>query len=337
MLCLGIETSCDETSVAVVEDGRFIRANIVSSQRGLHRRYGGVVPELASRRHVEALLPALEEALAEAGVTAADVDLIAVTRGPGLLGSLLVGVVAAKTLAYAYGRPLVGVHHLAGHIHANFLSGHRPRWPAVCLIVSGGHTDLVWLPGDGSVERLGGTRDDAAGEAFDKVARLLGLGYPGGPRIDALARQGDPAAIALPRALMDDPSYDFSYSGLKTAVAQLVERYRSAGRPLPLADLCASFQQAAIEPLVFKTLRAAVERGARSILLAGGVAANSALRAELERRATAAGLEVHAPPLELCTDNAAMIAAAGTYAYRDQGRSDDLELEAAARLPLERL
>lgn len=335
MLCLGIETSCDETSVAVVSDSREIYANVISSQRQLHRRYGGVVPELASRRHLEMFLPVLEQSLAEARVHMRQVDLIAVTRGPGLMGSLMVGLVAAKALSYAYDIPLVGVHHLAGHIHANFLAGVDPVWPAVCLIVSGGHTDLVLLPGDDSVQRLGGTRDDAAGEAFDKVARILGLGYPGGPQIDALARSGDPAAFSFPRALLDE-SYDFSFSGLKTAVLQTVDRLKQNGGQLPLADLCASFQQAAVEPLVEKTVRAATEFKARCILLAGGVAANSSLRQLMAQRAERAGVAVHAPPPVLCTDNGAMIAAAGIYAYQ-RGQRDDLDLEAAARLPLERL
>jgi len=336
MLCLGIESSCDETSAAVVADGHRVLSNVVASQRDLHRRYGGVVPELASRRHLESFLPVLEEALQEAGVEAAGVDLVAVTRGPGLLGSLLVGLVAAKTLAYVYGKPLVGVHHLAGHVYANFLDGAAPPWPAVCLIVSGGHTELVFLPGDGHVLRLGGTRDDAAGEAFDKVARLLDLPYPGGPQIDRLAREGDPTAFAFPRAMLADRSYDFSFSGLKTAVALEVERLRQAGAPLPVADLCASFQQAVIDVLAAKTLDAASRCGAAAVLLAGGVAANSALRRRLAEDAAALGLPLHVPAAEYCTDNAAMIAAAGTYAFR-AGQVDDLELEAAARLPLERL
>lgn len=336
MLCLGIETSCDETAVAVVDEGHKIHSNIISSQTFVHGKYGGVVPELASRRHLEALLPVLEQALAEAGVAMADIDAVAVTRGPGLMGSLMVGLVAAKALSFAFGKPLIGVHHLAAHIHANFLTGADPQRPAVCLIVSGGHTDLLLLPGDGLVQRLGGTLDDAAGEAFDKVARILGLGYPGGPKIDALAQKGDAAAFAFPRAL-PGADFDFSYSGLKTAVFQVVQQLQREGKPLPLEDLSASFQQAAIEPLVEKTVRAAETFQVDTILLAGGVAANSGLRKLLAQRAREAGAALHVPPPVLCTDNGAMVAAAGIYAYRRRGHVDDLELEAAARLPLEQL
>ncbi|REJ38020.1 MAG: tRNA (adenosine(37)-N6)-threonylcarbamoyltransferase complex transferase subunit TsaD [Bacillota bacterium] len=335
-MCLALGGAGDETAAAVVADGRRVLSSVVASQRDLHRRYGGVVPELASRRHLETFLPVLQEALEEAGVRPPDIDLVAVTRGPGLLGSLMVGLMAAKTLAYVYRRPLVGVHHLAGHVYACFLEAGEPPWPAVGLIVSGGHTELVLLPGDGRVLRLGGTRDDAAGEAFDKVARLLDLPYPGGPQIDRLARQGDPTAFAFPRAMLGDGTYDFSFSGLKTAVALEVQALRARGGDLPVADLCASFQQAVVDVLAAKTLEAAARYRAASVLLAGGVAANRALRRALEEGARRLGVELRVPPPEYCTDNAAMIAAAGTYAYR-AGRVDNLDLEAAARLPLERL
>lgn len=335
-LCLGIETSCDETAVALVAGGRRILANVVASQWDLHARYGGVVPELASRRHLERLLPCLEEALAEAGVTMDAVDLVAVTKGPGLIGSLMVGVTAAKTLALLAGKPLVGVHHLAGHIHSCFLAGGDPEEPSVCLVISGGHTSLYHLPGDGSVHTLGATRDDAAGEAFDKVARLLDLGHPGGPAVDRLARTGNPEAFPLPRAMLDRDNFDFSFSGLKTAVLYTLEDFRQRGGEPPLADLAASFQQAVVDVLVAKTVRAAKHFGARQILLAGGVAANSLLRRSLEAAAAELGAALVVPPLELCTDNAAMIAAAGHYAM-ERGRVDDLLLEAVDRLPLREL
>lgn len=335
-LCLGIETSCDETAVAIVADGDQVLANVVASQWDLHRQYGGVVPELASRRHLERLLPSLEEALGAAQCQIEDVDLIAVTRGPGLIGSLMVGVAAAKSLAAALKRPLVGVHHLAGHIHACFLAGASSHRPSLALVVSGGHTNLYHLPGDGTVTSLGGTRDDAAGEAFDKVARMLDLGFPGGPAVDRLARAGDPTAFSLPRAMLDQNNYDFSFSGLKTAVFYTIKEYEDKQKPLPKADLAASFQQAVVDVLAAKTLAAAEGLAVQQVLLAGGVAANSQLRGALQDGATQRGVELIVPPLDLCTDNAAMIAAAGYYAYSG-GRTDDLFLEVADRLPLEHL
>lgn len=335
-LCLGIETSCDETAVGLLADGRRVLANVVASQWDIHSRYGGVVPELASRRHLERFLPCLEEALAVADVTLADVTLVAVTRGPGLIGALMVGVTAAKTLAAVADKPLVGVHHLAGHIHACFLAGADYGQPAVCLVVSGGHTSLYHLPGDGSITALGGTRDDAAGEAFDKVARLMGLTYPGGPAIEGLARGGDPAAIDFPRAMLARDNYDFSFSGLKTAVLYALERFRQQDEPPPAADVAASFQQAVVDVLVAKTVRAARTLGVRQVLLAGGVAANGPLRQSLAAAADSIGAALIVPPLDLCTDNGAMIAAAGHYA-RQQGRSDDLFLTAVDRLPLQQL
>ncbi|PZN08782.1 MAG: tRNA (adenosine(37)-N6)-threonylcarbamoyltransferase complex transferase subunit TsaD [Bacillota bacterium] len=347
-LTLGIETSCDETSFAVVADGRVILSNVILSQTDLHQRYGGVVPELASRRHVANAVPLLRSALAEAGVALEDVDLVAVTRGPGLVGALLVGVSLAKALAWALERPLVGVHHLAGHVYANFLveagqdAPAEPVWPAVALVVSGGHTDLFYLGGSGRVERLGGTRDDAAGEAYDKIARELGLGYPGGPAIDRLAERGNPAAFAFPRAMLEEDNLDFSFSGLKTAVLYELERrgLRDPDRREELAallpDLAASFQQAVVDVLVEKTLRAARQVGARHIYLAGGVAANRQLRRQMARAAEEVGLGLSYPPPVLCTDNAAMIAAAGYAAWRN-GRRDGLDLDVDPDPPLEGL
>ncbi len=331
MLVLGIETSCDETAAAVVEDGLTIRSNIIATQVELHRKYGGVVPEIASRRHLETALPVVKEALAEAGVALGDIGLVAVTRGPGLVGSLLVGLAVGKALAYALDIPLVGVNHLEGHIYANFLGKGEPAWPLVCLVVSGGHTSLWYLEGHGRMELLGSTRDDAAGEAFDKVARLLGLGYPGGPLLDALAREGNPRAIDFPRAYLEEGSYDFSFSGLKTAVAVYLERRARQGEEVNRADVAASFQQAVAEVLVEKALRAAREKKARGLIMAGGVAANSTLRALLADRTAEEGVEVSFPSPALCTDNAAMIAAAGYFAWR-RGETSSLFLTASPSL-----
>jgi N6-L-threonylcarbamoyladenine synthase len=307
---LGIETSCDETAVAVVED-RTVLANLIASQTDLHARFGGVVPELASRAHVEALNPLLEQALEEAGCRFSDLEGVAVTVGPGLVGALLVGISAAKAVAYATRAPFIGVNHLEGHIYANFLVHGPPEPPYVCLVVSGGHTMLVHMPQEHRYEVLGQTVDDAAGEAFDKIARFLGLGFPGGPALDRLARTGDPNAIAFPRAMADSGDYDFSLSGLKTAVLRYVRTETEAGRTVDPADLAASFQEAIVDVQVAKTIRAAREKGVRTILLGGGVVANTRLRERIEAEGVAAGLRVLFPPIELCTDNAAMIACAG--------------------------
>jgi len=331
-LVLGIESSCDETSAAVVAEGRRVLSNVIASQVDLHAKYGGVVPEIASRQHLEAILPTLEEALETAGVGLGDLDAVAVTRGPGLIGTLLVGLSAAKALAFATGLPLVGVNHLAGHIYANFLVEPPPVFPFVCLIVSGGHSDLVHVRAFGEHELLGRSRDDAAGEAFDKVARVLGLGYPGGPQVEALAQKGDPTAVALPRAYLEEGSFDFSFSGLKTAVLQYVRKHGPLGEQA-LADVAASFQAAVVEVLAEKLIAAARRRRAPQVLLAGGVAANAALRAAVASRAARAGLRLGFPPPVLCTDNAAMIAAAGYYALR-RGQTDALDLNADASLPL---
>ena len=325
-MILGVETSCDETSAAVVADGRRILSNVVASQEALHARYGGVVPELAARQHVEAIGPVLQEALRQAAVDYDDLDLVAVTRGPGLPGALLVGLCTAKAVAMARSLPLVGVNHLIGHIYAHWLCGDEPEWPALALIVSGSHTDLALLPGPGQLRLLGSTLDDAAGEAFDKVARLLGLPYPGGAALERLAAGGDPLAIAFPRAFPEPGDHRFSFSGLKTAVAVRLERDRD-GNP---ADVAASFQRAAVEVLATKAAFAASAFGVRSILVAGGVAANKALARALAEHCT---VPVRVPPLNLCTDNAAMIAAAGWAAFTS-GRRDPLDLDADPGLPL---
>ncbi|MBC7105484.1 MAG: tRNA (adenosine(37)-N6)-threonylcarbamoyltransferase complex transferase subunit TsaD, partial [Firmicutes bacterium] len=305
---LAIETSCDETSAAVVVDGVQVRANLVASQVDLHRRYGGVVPEVASRRHLEALNPLLAETLARAGLSWRDLRAVAVTYGPGLAGSLLVGVMAAKALAFALDLPLVAVNHVEGHIYANFLAEPRLEFPVVCLVVSGGHTDLVLVEGHGTYRVLGRTRDDAAGEAFDKVARVLELDYPGGPHLERLARRGDPSRVPLPRPYLEEGSLDFSFSGLKTAVVYFLRRARERGLEVNRADVAAGFQEAVVDVLVEKTVLAARRHGVETVLLAGGVAANGRLRRRLQERA--GGCRVVVPPPALCTDNAAMIACA---------------------------
>jgi N6-L-threonylcarbamoyladenine synthase len=325
MKILGIETSCDETAAAVVEDGVKILSNQVASQVKIHARYGGVVPEVASRQHILAVIPILKQAMTEANVTWPDLDGVAVTVGPGLAGSLLVGVNVAKAIALAHRRPLTGVNHLEGHIYANWLTeGSRPTFPLICLIVSGGHSDLVLMKGHGEFVLLGRTRDDAAGEAFDKAARILELGYPGGPAIDRAARNGT-ASIPLPRAWLKGTD-DFSFSGLKTALLRLA----IAGQITSPADAAASFQQAVVDVLVTKTIAAAREHHVRQILLAGGVASNSLLRQRLVENSP---LPVLIPPLPLCTDNAAMIAACGYYRFQ-AGKIDGLDLDVMPGLKL---
>jgi tRNA N6-adenosine threonylcarbamoyltransferase len=311
MNILGIESSCDETAAAVVADGDRILSSTVASQDRVHAPYGGVVPELASRRHLEMIVPVVEDALTKAGVTLRDLDGIAVTEGPGLVGSLLVGCSFAKAVAWAAGLPLIGVNHLEGHIFAAFLEPSPPAYPFLALVVSGGHTALYHAPAPLRYELVGQTRDDAAGEAFDKVAKLLGLGYPGGPVIERRAQTGDPSAIAFPVAQMTDQAPDFSFSGIKTSVSLFV-RGRGPLSAAAVADVSASFQATVVKMLVRKTVRAAGRLGVRRLVLTGGVAANGALREALGAEAAARGLELWVPPRHLCTDNAAMIAAAGS-------------------------
>lgn len=321
---LGIETSCDETASAVVSDGRVIHSNVVASQMSLHAQYGGVFPELASREHVKAIYPIVEQALQDAHLNIQDIDAIAVTQGPGLAGSLVVGVNMAKGLALATGKPLIGINHMEAHIYSAWLhpanvSPHEPpRFPLLALLVSGGHSELVLMTDHLEYERLGGTLDDAAGEAFDKVARLLDLPYPGGPSIQKASQTGSPTAFSFPRAMMED-TWDFSFSGVKTSVLRTVESLQAEGKPLPIEDLAASFQDAVVDVLVQKSLMAADAYQVRDIIVAGGVSANKHLR---ERMLSESKRPVHIPPLSLCTDNAAMIAGAGFYHYAQDDFSD---------------
>jgi N6-L-threonylcarbamoyladenine synthase len=331
LLILGIETSCDETSASVVHGGTECLSNVISSQMDVHKKFGGVVPEVASRRHVERITLIIQKALEEAHVEMEVIDAIAVTQGPGLVGALLIGVAAAKALAYATGKPLVPVHHIAGHIYANHLV-EPLTFPLVSLVVSGGHTELIYMERHNQFRRLGKTRDDAAGEAFDKVARLMKLPYPGGPHIDRLAMQGEPS-YELPRAWLEPESFDFSFSGLKSAVMNLVHNANQRKEEIRYVDLAASFQTAVLDVLVEKSIRAVKETGVGQLVLAGGVSANSGLRIRLLERCKEEGIRLAIPPLELCTDNAAMIAAAGTYQFLD-GQFADLSLNADANLAL---
>lgn len=310
MIVLGVESSCDETAAALVRDGDTILSSVVASQEEVHHRYGGVVPELASRRHMEAILPVMRAALAQAGLGLAEIDAVAATRGPGLIGSLLVGFSFAKALAFALRIPWVGVNHLEAHIHALFLDSNPPRFPFVALLASGGHTGLYFVSSHMSMELLGQTRDDAAGEAFDKVAKMLSLGYPGGAVIDRLARQGDRDRIRFPRPFIEKDSCDFSFSGIKTAVGRYLREHPDSS-PIHVADIAAGFQEAVVEVLVYKLVRAARTQACRRVALAGGVAANSRLRERLRQDAGAEGMEVYLPSARLCGDNAAMVAALG--------------------------
>ena len=333
MNILGIETSCDETSASVVKDGRDILSNVIASQIDLHAKTGGVVPEVASRQHVSQINGVLAEALAVAGLGFGDVDAVAVANRPGLLGALLVGVSAAKAIAYARRVPLLAVHHIEAHIYANWLVEPDIAFPVVCLVASGGHSEIFLVRGHGDYQILGRTRDDAAGEAFDKSARLLGLPYPGGVSIDRIAREGhgNPKAIALPRAALGPDSLDFSFSGLKTAVGTAVRA--SASQPLSLPDWAASVQEAIVDALVTKTLRAARQYDIKHVLVAGGVAANSRLQEAMGAACAQAGLRLTVPPPKLCTDNAAMIACAGFYHWQ-AGQIDTLDIDTLGSEPL---
>ncbi|WP_458414990.1 tRNA (adenosine(37)-N6)-threonylcarbamoyltransferase complex transferase subunit TsaD [Schinkia sp. CFF1] len=330
-IILAIETSCDETAVAIIKNGRELLANVVASQIESHKRFGGVVPEIASRHHVEQITIVLEEAMNQAGVNYEDIDGIAVTEGPGLVGALLVGVNAAKALAFAHNIPLVPVHHIAGHIYANRLVKEM-SFPLLALVVSGGHTELVYMKEHGSFEVIGETRDDAAGEAYDKVARQLNLPYPGGPHIDRLAHEGEPV-IDLPRAWLEKGSYDFSFSGLKSAVINTLHNAQQRGEEIKPEDLAASFQASVIEVVVTKAKQAALEYKVKQVLLAGGVAANKGLRAALEKEFNDTGIDLVIPPIKFCTDNAAMIAAAGSIEF-DKGKRAGLDLNGVPGLEL---
>ena len=330
-LTMGIETSCDETAIAILANGREVLSNVISSQIDIFKNYGGVVPEIASRHHLENINGVMDQALSEAGVTLDDIDLIGVTYGPGLIGALLMGVAHAKAVAFAKDIPIVGVHHLLGHISANFVEYPELEPPFMSLITSGGHTEIVDVKTYTECEILGGTRDDAVGEAYDKVARVLGLGYPGGPKIDKLSTEGNEEAIHFKRVYLEKDSYDFSFSGLKTAVLNYINSEQQAGREINRADVAASFQAAAIDVIVEKAISAAKLRGEKKLVLAGGVAANSHLRAKLEKACTANGIKLYRPAPILCTDNGAMIATAAYYKYQEKG-ADDLTIDASPSL-----
>lgn len=333
VLILAIESSCDETAAAVVKNGREVLSNIISSQIDLHTLYGGVVPEIASRKHIEKVNQVIEEALAEAHVTMDDITAIAVTYGPGLVGALLVGVSAAKAIAFATGKPLIGVHHIEGHISANYIENKELEPPFACLVVSGGHTHLVVVKDYGEYEILGKTRDDAAGEAFDKVARAIGLGYPGGPKIDKVSKEGNPDAITFPRAKVDNSVYDFSFSGLKSAVLNYLNSCEMKGIEVNQADVAASFQKSVVDVLVDHAMQAVKEYDFHKLAIAGGVASNSALRTAMQDACDKRGVEFYHPSPVLCTDNAAMIGAAGYYDYL-KGIRSGYDLNAVPNLKL---
>lgn len=332
-LILAIESSCDETAASVVKNGRCVLSNIISSQIAIHTLYGGVVPEIASRKHIEKINQVVEAALKEADVTLDDIDAIGVTYGPGLVGALLVGVAEAKAIAYAKKKPLVGVHHIEGHVSANYIEHQDLEPPFLCEIISGGHTHLVIVKDYGSFEILGRTRDDAAGEAFDKVARAIGLGYPGGPKIDKLAKEGNPHAIDFPRAHMEDAPYDFSFSGVKSAVLNHLNKCRMTGEPIVEADIAASFQQAVVDVLVDNAIRAAKDYHMDRLAIAGGVASNGALRAAMEAACEKEGIRFYRPSPIFCTDNAAMIGVAAYYEYQ-KGTRHGWDLNAVPNLKL---
>ncbi len=333
ILILAIESSCDETAAAVVKNGRDVLSNIISSQIDLHKLYGGVVPEIASRKHVENIDAVIKEALKESNTTFDDIDAIAVTYGPGLVGALLVGLAEAKALAYALKKPLVGVHHIEGHISANYIQNKDFEPPYVALVVSGGHSHLVYVEDYGKYEIMGHTRDDAAGEAYDKVARVIGMGYPGGPKIDKAAKLGNPNAIQFPRVFLEEDSYDFSFSGLKSAVLNYVNKEKMMGNEIVPEDVAACFQKSVVEVLVAKTIKAAKEKGVDKVAMAGGVASNTALREALTKACEENNIYLSIPSPILCTDNAAMIGSAAYYEYIN-GIRDGLDLNAVPGLKL---
>ena len=333
VLILAIESSCDETAAAVVKNGREVLSNVINSQIDIHTNYGGVVPEIASRKHIENIDGVIELALKKAGVTLNDITAIAVTYGPGLVGALLVGVAEAKALAFATGKPLIGVHHIEGHISANYVENKELEPPFAALVVSGGHTHLVKVNDYGSYEIVGRTRDDAAGEAFDKVARAVGLGYPGGPKVDKLAKEGNPHAFEFPRAHVEDAPYDFSFSGIKSAVLNTLNKYEMKGESINKADLVASFQNAVVDALVSRAMMLVKEEHFDKLAVAGGVASNSALRNALQTACDEAGVKFYSPSPGLCTDNAVMIGAAGYYEYI-KGTRHGYDLNAVPNLKL---
>ena len=330
---LGIESSCDETAAAVVRNGREVLSNIISSQIEIHTVYGGVVPEIASRKHLEKIDDVIRMALEEAHCTYEDLDAIAVTYGPGLVGALLVGVAEAKALAFSLNKPLVGVHHIEGHVSANYIENKDLEPPFACLIVSGGHTHLVVVEDYGKFEIVGRSRDDAAGEAFDKVARAVGLGYPGGPKVDKASKGGNPAAIQFPRGIVADNPYDFSFSGIKSAVLNYINKARMTGEEINIPDLCASFQEAVADSLGSRAINLCRERGFRKLAIAGGVASNSRIRARMQEACDEHHITFYRPSPILCTDNAAMIGCAGYYEFL-RGRRDGYELNACPNLKL---
>ena len=334
ILTLAIESSCDETSVALVRDGREVLSNVISSQIDVHKVFGGVVPEIASRHHLQNINSVTEHALSEAGATLDDVDIIGVTYGPGLVGALLIGVATAKAYAFAKNKPLVGVHHIQGHISANYIEHKDLEPPFTALVISGGHTNIVEVEDYTGYKVLGSTRDDAAGEAYDKVARVLGLGYPGGPKIDKIAKEGNPHAVEFKRVFLEKDSFDFSFSGIKTGVLNYVNTERQAGREISVPDVAASFQQAVIDVVVAKAVGAAERMNKDRLVLAGGVAANSLLRKSLKERCDRKGIKLYYPSPILCTDNAAMIGCAAYYKYIAKG-ADRLDMDAFANLNID--
>lgn len=333
-ITLGIESSCDETAVAVMADGRKMLSNIISSQIDIHKDFGGVVPEIASRHHLTNINSVIEKAMSEADVTPDDIDLIGVTKGPGLVGALLIGIATAKALALAWDKPMTGVHHIQGHISAAFVENPDLKPPFMALVVSGGHTEIVRVEDYDSFRVLGSTRDDAAGEAFDKVARVLGLGYPGGPLIDRIAKEGDPEAVQFKRVFLEKGSLDFSFSGIKTAVLNYINSQKQADRPVCTEDVAAGFQQAVLDVIVAKAVSAAAEAGEDKIIMAGGVAANSRLREMMEDACSKKGIRLYVPSPILCTDNGAMIGCAA-YNRAMKGHFDGLDMDAFARLDIE--